>query len=137
VTAPVRLRGHHFICLQFYGGQGYSDEFVANLTELVTRLRSEPARLVAGADDVCSACPSLSDTRECADPHTGEAEIARIDTLAQELLGMDVGDMVTLAQAAERLADDAVAVGRWRYESCDGCSFESVCEPGWKRLVGR
>jgi len=133
----IRLRGHHFICLQFFGGQGYDEQFVANLLGVVARLRREPATLVPGADDVCAACPSLSPQATCVDPATGEAEIARLDELAGELLGMHPGDRLTLAQAAERLGDDAVAIGRWRFEACDGCGFEAVCEPGWRRLVGR
>jgi len=137
MSRDVRLRGHHFVCLQFFGGQGYNDEFVANLEEVVRRLRREPATLVVGADDVCAECPNLSSSGTCADPQTGEAEIGLIDDLACELLGMHPGDRLTLAQAAERLADDAIAVGRWRFEACAGCTYETVCEPGWKRLVGR
>jgi len=136
MTDGTRLRGHHFICLHFFEGQGYDEEFVANLTEVVARWRQEPAALVTGADDVCAACPNLSAYGTCVDPASGEAEIARIDALACEVLGMHPGDRLGLAQAAERLADDAAA-GRWRFEACDGCGFEAVCEPGWKRLAGR
>lgn len=132
----VRLRGHHFVCLQFFRGEGYDEAFVTNLSAVLERLGFEAALVVSGADDVCAACPSLSGAGRCTDPHGGEAEIARIDTLAAELLGIHPGDRLSLAQAAERLADDAMASGRWRLEACDGCAWGEVCEPGWDRLLG-
>jgi len=135
VSGPVRLRGHHFVCLQFYRGEGYDDAFVANLSAVLERLAAASGRVVSGADDVCVACPNLAPDGACADPHAGEAEIARLDALATELLGIHPGDDLSLAQAAELLAEDAVAAGRWRYEACDGCAWEHVCEAGWSRLL--
>jgi len=123
------------VCLQFYRGEGYDDAFVANLDDLLDRLRGNAARVVKGADDVCDSCPSLSADRLCGDPHGGEAEIARLDAMAEDLLGIHPGMRLSLAQAAERLACDAVATGRWRFEACGGCAWEDVCEPGWNGLV--
>ena len=60
---PVRLRGHHFICLQFFRGEGYSEEFIESLDALLTRLSAEPAQAVDVADDVCAACPDLGASR--------------------------------------------------------------------------
>lgn len=137
MKSSIRLRGHHFICLQFFEGHGYAEEFVDNLADVLSDLRRDPATLITTADDVCRACPHLAPDKTCADPRSGESEIARIDALAMALLHVHPGDDLTLAQVAERLADDALAVGRWRFEACDGCGFETVCEPGWKRLVGR
>jgi len=131
----TRLRGHHFVCLQFYRGEGYDDAFVANLDDLLGRLAGQATLVVKGADDVCRACPSLSAQGLCGDPLGGEVEIARLDALAAELLGVHPGIRLSLAQVAERLADDAIATGRWRFEACGGCAWEDVCEPGWNELV--
>jgi hypothetical protein len=131
----ARLRGHHFICLQFYGGEGYSAEFVANLDEVVARAKATPAILVEGADDVCAACPGLSAARVCEQPGVGEAEALRIDALAREVLGASVGDRLTLGEARERLSEDAMAVGRWRFDACGDCEWLDVCEPGWDALL--
>ena len=136
-SPPVRLRGHHFICLQFFRGEGYSEEFVANLTELLERIAIESALVVADADDVCSACPELGPDRLCASSDAGgDDEIRRIDAIALALLELVPGDRIMLAEARERLAADAIGVGQWRAEACDGCAWESVCESGWGRMLG-
>jgi len=137
VTAPVqlRLRGHHFVCLQFYRGQGYSARFVENLARVTERAAHSPALLVEGADDVCAACPGLSADGTCMDPNAGEVEVRRLDRLAWEVLGVQPGALVSLAEARGRLSADAIAVGRWRLEACSGCMWEDVCEKGWSVLL--
>lgn len=133
---PVRMRGHHFVCLQFFRGQGYSFAFVQNLETVVERAGIEQAVLVVGADDVCSACPGLASDHTCLDPQAGETEVRRIDRLAWEVLGMQPGDAMSLPEARTRLAEDAVSAGRWRFEACAGCTWEDVCEDGWGALLG-
>jgi len=123
------------VCLQFFRGEGYDDAFVTNLDGVLARLASVSGRVVAGADEVCAACTNLSAGGECTQPDGGEEEIARLDALATELLGIHPGDVLSLAQASELLAEDARAAGRWRYEACDGCAWEAVCEPGWGKLL--
>jgi hypothetical protein len=135
-TAPLRLRAHHFVCLQFYRGQGYSFGFVQNLNRVVERSASEPATVVLDADDVCAACPGLAHDRTCLDPNAGETEVRRIDRLACGILGIQPEMQLTLAEARERLAADAVAAGRWRFEACDGCTWEDTCEEPWDALLG-
>jgi uncharacterized protein len=133
---PVRLRGHHFICLQFFHGEGYSEEFVENLTHVVERAVREPALIVAGIDNVCAACPELGPDSRCASESAGgEAEIVRIDELALTVLGASAGERLSLAEARERLEADAMGVGTWRAYACDGCAWESVCEGGWDALL--
>ena len=133
--AQVRLRGHHFICLQFYRGEGYSAAFVDNLTRVVERIAEQPALLVEGADDVCAACPGLAADGSCVDPNAGEIEVRRIDRLAWDVLGAKPGDPLSLADARELLTDDAISLGRWRFEACSGCTWEDVCGSGWGALI--
>lgn len=133
---PVRLRGHHFVCLQFFRGEGYSDEFVENLTHVVDRVTCEPALIVGGVDNVCAACPELGPDSRCASESAGgEAEVLRIDELALQVLDASVGERLSLAEARERLEADATGVGSWRANACDGCSWERVCESGWDAML--
>lgn len=133
---PVRLRGHHFICLQFFRGEGYSEEFAENLAHVVERATREPALIVAGIDNVCAACPDLgSDSRCASESAGGEDEIVRIDALALHVLGASAGERLSLADARERLEADAMGVGSWRADACDGCAWESVCESGWNAML--
>lgn len=133
----ARLRGHHFVCLQFYRGEGYSPPFVANLNRIVELVAGQPALVVGGADDVCAACPGLAPDSSCIDPSAGEVEVRRLDRLAFVALGVAPGDTLSLAEARERLSVDVVAIGRWRAEACAGCAWEDVCEDGWARLLGQ
>ena len=135
-VAPLRLRGHHLVCLQFFRGQGYSFGFVQNLKSVVDRAATEPVVLVEGADSVCAACPGLSADGTCLDPHAGEPAVRRIDRLAWAVLGVRPGAQLTLTEARELLAADAVSAGRWRFEACAGCTWEDVCEDGWGALLG-
>lgn len=61
----IRLRPHHLLCTQGYSGNGYSDNFVSNMNEVVERLRTnkdEQIEIVFTTDNLCKSCPSkLSD----------------------------------------------------------------------------
>jgi len=138
VTAqpPVRLRGHHLICLQFFRGEGYSPEFVDNLACVVANATTQPALIVGTADDVCVACPELGPDKRCASQSAGgEDEIVRVDRLALDVLDTAIGERISLAEARERLESDAIGVGTWRASACDGCAWESVCESGWNAML--
>jgi hypothetical protein len=130
------LRGHHFICLQFFDGEGCPAAYVENLRAVVERIRNAPALLIEGADDVCAACPGRASDGRCIDPAAGEDEIQRIDALACEVLGVRPGARLSLADARALLAADAVASGRWRFEACPGCAWGDACEAGWGALLG-
>jgi uncharacterized protein len=133
---PVCLRGHHLICLQFFRGEGYSDEFVENLTHVLARAATEPVLVVSGIDNVCAACPELGSDGRCASEDAGgEEEIARIDELALGILDVKPGQRVSLAEVRGLLESDAIGVGTWRAEACHGCAWESVCEDGWDAMV--
>lgn len=119
----VRLRGHHVVCLHFYQGEGYSEEFVDNLWRVMERLETERFELAEGADDVCESCPSLHEG-VCVSESGGEAEIRRIDALALELLGLEVGAKLEFAAMRERLVG---VLPQWRASACAGCGFESLC----------
>ena len=56
----IKLRGHHLVCLHFFRGEGYSAEYVENLTRILERVEAgAEIGVSAEADDVCGVCPSL------------------------------------------------------------------------------
>lgn len=135
-VTPVRLRGHHFVCLQFFRGKGYSDEFVENLRTIVERAAENPALVVAGADDVCAACTGLARDGSCLNPQASDLQVNRNDRFAWRILRVAPGDLLSLAEARRRLTADSVSAGRWRADACFGCIWESECEDSWDDLLG-
>ncbi|WP_334109772.1 DUF1284 domain-containing protein [Thermodesulfitimonas autotrophica] len=127
----LKLRGHHLICLHFFRGEGYSQEFVANLREVVARAQAgEEVELVAGADDVCRACPALEGDKCQAKPGV-DAAIRKMDAAAAAHLGVKVGERVRWAAVKEKVA--ATPPG-WFAAFCAGCDWEQVCAPRKKEL---
>ena len=54
------IRPHHMLCLQFFEGKGYSDEFITNMADIKNILdRENPyVEIVSGVDDLCVKCPN-------------------------------------------------------------------------------
>ena len=64
----MKLRPHHLLCTQSYGGKGYSADFVENMDAITSRLRSDPGtivEIVASTDDVCAKCPLMQGVDAC------------------------------------------------------------------------
>lgn len=122
----MRIRGHHIICLQFFHGQGYSQEFVRNLFQVIQRLATGgKAVAVVGPDDVCAACPALA-KGQCAQEPESEEAVRVLDALAMEMLELEPDqefEWGTATLSVQRFID------RWRALACDGCEWEEQCRP--------
>jgi len=119
------LRGHHLICLNFFKGEGYSQEFVEALFSI---LSSERFTISEGFDDVCKACPGW---KQDGCGTYGEDYIRRIDSLALTLLKFKPGDEVSWEVVRERLKG---AMDDWKKEVCADCEWVRVCSesPEWR-----
>jgi hypothetical protein len=122
---PIKLRGHHLICLHFFTGEGYNPEFVENLKEILVRVKSgEEIEVCSGADEVCMMCPFLKDRRCRYDKHA-ENEIQKMDRDATALLKIEPSTKVTWIEIQERLQD---IFKRWSADYCRSCTWKTVCE---------
>ena len=67
MTEFIRLRPHHLLCTQAYVGKGYNEAFTNNADDVVRTLRVDAAlvAIVAGPDDLCSACPHCQPSGRC------------------------------------------------------------------------
>ncbi len=118
-----RLRGHHLICLQFYRGEGYSEEFIENLENVLEKARQSGVLIVEGADDICKACPYLVDGK-CSYKENAEEEIRYLDFLALTLLGLSSERTVSWKEISERVVD---IIDEWKDKACRDCEWRKVC----------
>ncbi len=127
---PVLLRGHHFLCILTYKGEGYSLAFVENMTRQVEAIRSgRPVMLVEGPDAICAG---LTQTCRADVQHDcGAADTRRLDGLAQEavtrLLGRDHAMAHTLSAKDIALLREHYASGAIR-AACKDCSWKAFCD---------
>ena len=121
----IRLRGHHLVCLHFYHGEGYPEEYIDNLRNIMEKVKSgEKIRVVCGPDDVCGMCPYLSEGR-CGYKKEGmDEEIEELDMKALDLLKVSPGEKVNWSEIKEKVAS---ASKDWFLSFCEGCDWERYC----------
>ncbi len=123
----MRLRAHHLICLQFFKGEGYTEEYVENLKSILERVKEEEIEVIMGADEVCNPCPHLKDGI-C---EKGEEQIAELDLLAMNLLKVKPGDRLSWEYAESKLPK---IIGIWKRYACFDCEYAEICskDERWK-----
>lgn len=92
-AAVLELRGHHFLCLLTFSGEGYSWSFCANFIRLLNNINSAfqrnesvRIRIVAGPDAICAG----ERQSHCTAPHiTDVRDKNALDWLTMTLCGAD------------------------------------------------
>ncbi|HIH43678.1 MAG TPA: DUF1284 domain-containing protein [Candidatus Methanoperedenaceae archaeon] len=115
-----KLRGHHLICLNFFRGEGYSKEFIANIR---TVLKDGNVEVVQGPDDVCAVCPYLKEGKCASDEYTNDVILFQ-DSVALGLLGMRPGDRAGWKTISGKVPS---ILARWKAQFCAGCGYKKIC----------
>ena len=127
---PVRLRGHHFLCILTYKGLGYTPDFVANMTALVSDMSAgRPVVLMSGPDDICGGLDE--DGRALCQHDCGKPETRGLDDVAvrevSALLGHPLDKPFVLS--AEKVSSLRAAFGKGTIRSgCVRCPWHDVCD---------
>ena len=127
---PVRLRGHHFLCILTYRGYGYTPAFVANMTNIVADIgRGRPVQLVEGPDAICGGL--TADDRRACNHDCAKAETLELDRLAVEevgaLLGTDFGASICIDHSIVEGLRAAFAARSIR-SACRRCPWSDFCD---------
>lgn len=122
--AKLRLRAHHFLCMQGFQGYGYSDDFVKNMTEVVKYLKKNEGSniiLVDECDDICRACPRNANGK-CKDSD----KVHTIDKKVLEKLNLQAGKEICpgdlIAMINRRLKNKKEV-----QDVCGECSWHKKC----------
>ncbi|MBU4076841.1 MAG: DUF1284 domain-containing protein [Euryarchaeota archaeon] len=116
----AKLRGHHLICLNFFRGEGYSEDFISNIHSVIGK---EKIEIVKGPDDVCAWCPFLKDDI-CNNPEYSNEMILLQDMEALRLLKFKPGIVVSWKEISDKLPGK---IGEWKAQFCAGCGYRKIC----------
>lgn len=119
---PLPLRPHHGMCLHYFAGRGYSEEFTAHMAGVKRRLFDDtPVRLLVGADAVCAACPNNLDG-SCEKP----ALVAGFDREVLRLCGLEEEQVLPWGTFRSLVEERILAPGK-RREICGECQWSGLC----------
>lgn len=126
---PVRLRGHHFLCILTYRGYGYTPAFVENMTAIVGQIAGgRPVQLGEGPDAVCGGL--TADDRSACNHDCGKAETRELDHVAVaeigQALGIDFARPLIIDQPMVGLLRSAFADRSIR-SACRRCPWSDFC----------
>jgi len=117
------LRGHHLICLHFFDGEGYSQEFIRNLKDTLRKSEYSPVEICSGADEICTKCPHLKDNT-CHYDMNAEEDIRSMDSTALELLNLSPGSKADWNDIRNAVP---LIFSQWYVSCCMGCDWITVC----------
>lgn len=125
----IRLRPHHSLCMQFFVGKGYSEEFTKHMWEVVKLAKDTMVEVTFDLDELCSACPN-HETGIC----DSQEHVAEIDKKVAEVFGYQEGDRLTLERFWENSKVDIILPGRLK-EICGECEFMGICEAQAEKII--
>lgn len=128
------LRGHHLICLHFFGGEGYNQEFIENLKSVLESAGKRGVEVTGGPDEICVKCPYLSRNRcNCSDD--ADKGIRGMDARALDLLKLSEGMTVTWYELKDSIPG---IFEEWYRAYCTGCGWKRACEKdrSFRQLAG-
>lgn len=134
---PLRLRGHHLLCVHGFRGMGYSPSFVEKMWEIVKDIRNEekdvPIQVVVALDEACFSCPHHGESTCQADPNSNE-HVVSMDRRVLEHLGLEENEIYLKSEllrlTAQKVRPDDLD------RLCANCSWlqYGVCKEGIANL---
>lgn len=117
----IKLRPHHVLCISFFEGKGYSEEFVSHMTALIQALNDNTEiQLVNGTDQICKVCPNHNNLGGC----SGKA--TRYDQMVSKLCNLEANCSITWHELQSKVKSEITKTGRLA-EICGDCEWSNLC----------
>ena len=105
-TPTVQFRPHHFLCALGFQGKGYSDDFTANMVQIVDETLRAPGgddqqiEIVRNTDDICAPCPKRRGLRCSNQDGIEKLDKAHLRALLRRIIGGIRGHSLVLPKYA-------------------------------------
>ncbi|SMC23869.1 hypothetical protein SAMN02745134_02024 [Clostridium acidisoli DSM 12555] len=120
----IKIRAHHFLCMQGFQGYGYNDEFVKHMGEIVKYIKensNDSIKIVNYCDEVCSMCKNntngICEKSSSVDFMDKKVLLKLRLTNNQQII---IKDVFKLVGEKIKSFEDA-------YEICGNCSWSEKC----------
>lgn len=118
-----KIRPHHGMCISFFRGKGYSEEFTDHMAKLVDAFSADPAvQIVTSADEICEKCP-YNDCGTCAT----EDKVTRYDNEVFNICGIKAGEVMLFSEFSSLVREKIILCGK-REEICGDCEWSEICK---------
>lgn len=119
---PYKIRPHHGLCLNFFQGKGYSNEFVKNMTAIKSRLEENPLVCITSQTDIiCDVCPNNTNGI-C----TAAEKVSEYDRQVLLQCHLSEGEILPFLDFEALVRHNILGPGK-RKEICGNCQWDSLC----------
>lgn len=128
MTAAIKIRGHHLLCMQGFQGFGYNDRFTRHLARIIGQLSISPdtyIQAVAECDNICEYCPHQIISKCEKDGHS-DARITSIDTIVLQTAGIEAASEIKYSLAIEQI-NSAFRKRSQLKDICHNCQWCKQC----------
>ena len=110
------------MCLRFFVGKGYNEDFVENMTSIKEKLKNNPRVLITASPDViCKFCPSnnggICDSQD---------KVAYYDQAVLDICNIKDGTIMQYLDFENSVRQKILSQGR-RKEICGNCQWDDLC----------
>lgn len=118
----IKLRAHHGLCLYFYHGLGYSEEFVKNMNKVKEDLEKDPLIIIINeCDDICKCCPNRVNNK-C----ISIDKVNSYDSKVLELCRIKPNSIMLYSRFKKLVCDNILEEGK-RTIVCGDCQWSQIC----------
>ena len=118
------LRAHHSLCIQFFEGKGYNENFIHNMNEIIKALEfSDPPILITDCcDNICKYCPDRNNgICRC------HQKVNSFDKACIKAYGIDFGDSIQWSDL-KKLAYEKIINKKQLSSVCGYCQWYDICK---------
>ncbi|MFQ9514758.1 MAG: DUF1284 domain-containing protein [Eubacterium sp.] len=117
------IRPHHMLCLQFFEGKGYSDEFVENMMRVKQKLEQEnpTVEIIEKPDDICESCPNNAGGK-C----KNEDSVKLHDQRVYEQVNRQIGNRADWKDITDAVRTNIIDAGKVK-QVCLECKWSEIC----------
>lgn len=114
-----KLRPHHALCIHFFEGKGYSNEFTNHMSGVIGKLKEDTEiQITCESDDICSKCPNLKQGT-C----VTQEKVNRYDKKVMELCGFYSGQKLNAMDFLEIAKREIINKDKLK-EVCGDCAWK-------------
>lgn len=118
----IKLRAHHGLCIAFFEGKGYDENFVKNMTTVIAKLEKNPNIIIVSKEDnICAECPNnINSLCLCSE------KVDEYDKNVLKLCNIKTGDVLPWKTYSALVNDNIIKAGKMEF-ICGNCTWANIC----------